>query len=78
MEDQQYKIELANHANFYRAQKDVVIRLEQAILDRYFNTPNTDFDVIVIQEVRKELDRLSQAESMNRPNEPGHYRANND
>jgi hypothetical protein len=79
MTDQEYKIQLANHTNFYQKQKDVAIRLEQIILQRYFNPEDkTDFDLIVIQEVRKELINLNESESMGRPNAPGYYRANND
>lgn len=79
MTEQEYQIELANHSNFYRKQKDVAIRLEQVILERYNNTKDdTDFDLIVTQEVKKELANLNESESMGRPNKPGYYRANND
>jgi hypothetical protein len=77
--EQEYKIELANHANFYQKQKNVAVRLEEVILRRYFNPEDkTDFDLIVIQEVRKELTNLNESESMGRPNTPGYFRANND
>ena len=77
--EQEYQIELQNHANFYQKQKDVAIRLEQIILERYYNTDDTtDFDLIVTQEVKKELARLNESEGMGRPNKPGYYRANND
>ena len=75
----EYKIELANHKNFYQRQKDVAIRLEQIILQRYFDKEDkTDFDLIVVQEVKKELANLNERESMGMPNKPGYYRANND
>ena len=77
--EQEYQIELANHNNFFQKQKDVAIRLEKAILDRYNSKEDlTDFGFIVIQEVKKELSRLSESQSMGKPNKPGYYRANND
>jgi len=77
--EHEYQIELHNHFNFYQKQKDVAIRLEKVILERYYNTEDTtDFDVIVAQEVKKELSRLNESEGMGRPNRPGYYRANND
>ena len=77
--EQEYQIELHNHANFYHKQKEVAIRLEQIILERYYNTDDTtDFDLIVTQEVKKELARLNESEGMGRPNKHGYYRANND
>ena len=79
MTEQEYKIQLANHTNFYQKQKNVAVRLEEVILRRYFNPEDkTDFDLIVIQEVRKELINLNESESMGRPNAPGYFRANND
>jgi len=75
----EYQIELANHKNFFQKQKDVAIRLEQIILERYYNTEDTtDFDLIVTQEVKKELAMLNESECMGRPNKQGYYRSNND
>jgi hypothetical protein len=78
-EELDYEIELANHANFYQKQKDVAVRLEKAIRERYYNVEDeTDFDLMVSQEVRKEIARLNESEAMGRPNKPGYYRANDD
>lgn len=75
----EYQINLNNHKNFYQKQKDVAIRLEQIILERYYNVEDkTDFDLIVTQEVKKELTRLNESESIGMPNKPGYYRANDD
>lgn len=76
--EEEYQIKLANHANFYQKQKDVANRLEQAIIERYYNAEGEDFDNIVRQEVKKELSRLNESESMGMPNKPNYYRANND
>ena len=76
--EQEYKIELSNHANFYQKQKDVALRLELRIIGRYYQEDGTDFDNIVRQEVKKELDSLKEKESMGRPDKPDYYRANND
>jgi hypothetical protein len=76
--EQEYQIELANHANFYQKQKDVAKRLEQAIIDRYYNSEGEHFDNIVRREVKNELSRLNESESMGTPNKPSYYRANND
>jgi hypothetical protein len=77
--EQEYQIALHNHTNFYQKQKDVAIRLEQIILERYYDTDDTtDFDLIVTQEVKKELASLNESEGMGRPNKHGYYRANND
>ncbi len=79
MTEQEYKIKLHNHNNFYQKQKDVAIRLEEVILRRYNDLQHkTDFDLIVVQEVRKELSRLNESQAMDKPNKPGYYRANND
>lgn len=78
-EESEYQIELANHKNFYQKQGDVAIRLEQVILERYHSAEDTtEFDLIVTQEVKKELARLNESEGMSRPNKPRYYRANND
>ncbi len=59
-EEQEYQVELHNHANFYQKQKDVANRLEQAIIERYYSSEDEDFDNIVRQEVKKELSRLNE------------------
>ena len=74
-----YEMKLANHNNFYQKQMDVAMRLEAAILDRYIDfKESTYFDLIVRQEVKKELARINEAKSMTKPNPPNYYRANND
>ena len=80
MTDQEYKIQLANHTNFYQKQKDVATRLEKAIVERFverFQNPDR-YVVIIMQEVNKELININESESMGRPNAPSYYRANND
>ena len=75
----EYRIEVANHSNFYNKQKDVAIRLEQRILERHYDKDDlTSFDLIVTQEVKNELSRLNESESMGKPNKPDYYTANND
>jgi hypothetical protein len=77
--EQEYKIEISNHVNFYQTQKDVALRLGQTILERYYDEEGeTDFDNIVRQEVEKEVSRLNERESIGKPNLPDYYRANSD
>ena len=78
--EQEYQIELANHGNFYLKQMEVAYRLERVILDSFYDTylDNDDFDIIVKEEVKKEIESLKEKEAMNRPNKPNYHRANND